>query len=103
MSHMQGGTELSEAFYPCVPRGLVDEWHRLNLVISESRKDREAPARELLRLSVEGADMNVEPQWRLGAIVEGTDCKVQAVWHLTDDGRRWMPRLEYVRGDNERN
>lgn len=94
--------ELARAFDPCTVQGLVDEWNRHNREIGELRKNREPIARELLRLSVEGADMNVDPAFRKGIVLEGyttvgnEPVRVQAIWHLYDDGK-WLPKLEYVR------
>ncbi len=95
---MTNETELAEAFAPCTLSGLADEWDRLNAEISAIRKSRDAIAAILLEASCKdhnGADW----PFRTGAIIEGKEVAIQAVWRLTEGGERpkWEPRLQYVR------
>ncbi len=97
--------ELATAFYPCTQEGEVDTWWEKKREIARevsSNKDREA---RLLARSVEGADMNVEPAWRTGAVLEGTEVidketgevktvRVRAIWRLDGDGKQWKPSLQ---------
>ena len=92
--------ELAEAFSPCTIDGLPAEWDRMNREISAIRKERDALAAILLSASVQGADMAVDPAFRKGSVL-GDAVKVQAVWHLDNDGRKWHPELKYVK--EERN
>lgn len=90
--------ELAEAFAPCTLAGLVDEWARLNTEINSIRKSRDAIAAILLDASCKdhnGADF----PFRVGAVLEGVETKVQAVWRLTEGGEhpKWQPQLQYVR------
>lgn len=89
-------TELAEAFSPCTIDGLCIEWDRLNREIKALERSRDHIRDILLERSVAGADMGVEPAFRVGGTL-GDQVKVQARWRLNDDGTRWHPTLRYVK------
>lgn len=97
-------TELAKAFYPATLAGLADSWWQENIEIGQLRKARELHESILLEASVKGADMSVDPAWRVGSIIEGTEnitadgevktVRVQAVWVY--DNEKWHPKLRKV-------
>lgn len=90
--------ERSEAFAPATLPGLADEWHRLNIGIGALRKQRDHIEQILLEASAKDHNGKSE-EWREGALIEGVEVNVRAVWRLTQGAPHvtWAPKLEYVR------
>ena len=100
--------ELAEVFAPCHLAGHADNLAALYKERAILEGSIKSVKKIVMDASLAGADMNTEPPFRRGAIIEGAErvdgetgevktVRWQAVWHLDKDSIGWHPELEPVR------